>query len=74
VRYLDRLGTVPKLSHHHLIFTLTSAILRLLKQTRSMFDEINDMQGEIFDVPNIETVLVEDENGELGVDLTDINN
>jgi len=74
VRYLDRLGTVPKLSHHHLIFTLTSAILLLLKQTRSMFDEINDMQGEIFDVPNIETVLVEDENGELGVDLTDINN
>ncbi len=74
MRYLDRLGTVPKLSHHHLIFTLTSAILLLLKQTRSMFDEINDMQGEIFDVPNIETVLVEDENGELGVDLTDINN
>ena len=74
MRYLDRLGTVPKLSHHHLIFTLTSAILRLLKQTRSMFDEINDMQGEIFDVPNIETVLIEDENGELGVDLTDINN
>jgi hypothetical protein len=25
-------------------------------------------------VPDIETVLVEDENGELGVDLTDINN
>ena len=74
MRYLDRLGTVPKLSHHHLIFTLTSAILLLLKQTRSMFDEINDMQGEIFDVPNIETVLVEDENGELGVDLTDISN
>jgi hypothetical protein len=74
VRYLDRLGTVPKLSHHHLIFTLTSAILLLLKQTRSMFDEIQDMQGEIFDVPNIETVLIEDENGELGVDLTDINN
>ena len=74
MRYLDRLGTVPKLSHHHLIFTLTSAILLLLKQTRSMFDEINDMQGEIFDVPNIETVLVEDENGELGVDLTDVNN
>jgi len=39
-----------------------------------MFDEIQDMQGEIFDVPNIETVLIEDENGELGVDLTDINN
>ncbi len=39
-----------------------------------MFDEIQDMQGEIFDVPDIETVLVEDENGELGIDLTDINN
>lgn len=39
-----------------------------------MFDEIQDMQGEIFDVPDIETVLVEDENGEVGVDLTDINN
>ena len=39
-----------------------------------MFDEIQDMQGEIFDVPDIETVLIEDENGELGVDLTDINN
>jgi hypothetical protein len=25
-------------------------------------------------VPDIETVLIEDENGELGVDLTDINN
>jgi hypothetical protein len=25
-------------------------------------------------VPDIETVLVEDENGELGVDLSDINN
>lgn len=74
MRYLDRLGTVPELSHHHLIFTLTSAILLLLKQTRSMFDEIQDMQGEIFDVPDIETVLIEDENGELGVDLTDINN
>jgi len=74
VRYLDRLGTVPKLSHQHLIFTITSAILRLLTQSRSMFDEIQDMQGEIFDVPDIETVLVEDENGELGIDLTDINN
>ena len=72
--YVNRLCTVSKLPQHHLIFTLTSAILLLLKQTRSMFDEINDMQGEIFDVPNIETVLVEDENGELGVDLTDINN
>ena len=46
----------------------------MLTQTRSMFDEIQDMQGEIFDVPDIETVLVEDENGELGIDLTDINN
>ena len=39
-----------------------------------MFDEINDMQGEIFDVPNIDTVLVADDNGELWADLTDINN
>ena len=39
-----------------------------------MWEELNDMPGEIFDVPDIETVLVEDENGELGVDLTDINN
>jgi len=39
-----------------------------------MWDEIQDMPGEIFDVPDIETVLVEDENGDLGVDLSDINN
>jgi len=39
-----------------------------------MWDELNDMPGEIFDVPDIETVLVEDENGNVGVDLTDINN
>lgn len=39
-----------------------------------MWDEIQDMPGEIFDVPGIETVLVEDENGDLGVDLTDVNN
>ena len=39
-----------------------------------MWDEIQDMPGEIFDVPDIEPVLVEDENGELGVDLSDINN
>ena len=39
-----------------------------------MWDEIQDMPGEIFDVPDIETVLVEDENGELGVDLSDVNN
>ena len=72
--YVNRLCAVSKLPQHHLINTLTSAILPLLSQTRSMFDEIQDMQGEIFDVPNIETVLVEDENGELGIDLTDINN
>ena len=46
----------------------------MLTQTRPMWDEIQDMPGEIFDVPDIETVLVEDENGELGVDLSDINN
>ena len=39
-----------------------------------MWDEIQDMHGEIFDVPDIETVLVEDEDGNVGVDLTDINN
>ena len=37
-------------------------------------DEIQDMPGEIFDVPGIETVLVEDEDGNVGVDLTDVNN
>ena len=39
-----------------------------------MWDEIQDMPGEIFDVPGIETVLVEDEDGNVGVDLTDVNN
>ena len=39
-----------------------------------MWDEIQDMPGEIFDVPDIETVLVEDEDGNVGIDLTDINN
>ena len=39
-----------------------------------MWDELNDMPGEIFDVPDIETVLVEDEDGNVGVDLTDVNN
>ncbi len=66
--------TLGKLAQHHLIFNQSSVILRMLTRIDSMFDEIQDMQGEIFDVPNIETVLVEDENGELGVDLTDINN
>ncbi len=66
--------TLSKLAQHHLIFNQSSVILRMLTRIDSMFDEIQDMQGEIFDVPNIETVLVEDENGELGVDLTDINN
>ena len=36
-----------------------------------MWEEIQDMPGEIFDVPNIETILVEDENGDIGVDLTE---
>ena len=66
--------TLNELSQHRLIINLSSAILPLLTQTRPMWDELNDMPGEIFDVPDIETVLVEDENGELGVDLTDINN
>ena len=62
--------TLNELSQHRLIINLSSVILPLLTQTRPMWDEIQDMPGEIFDVPNIETVLVEDENGELGVDLT----
>ena len=66
--------TLNELSQHRLIINLSSVILPLLTQTRPMWDEIQDMPGEIFDVPNIETVLVEDENGELGVDLSDINN
>ena len=66
--------TLNELSQHRLIINLSSAILPLLTQTRPMWDEIQDMPGEIFDVPDIETVLVEDENGELGVDLSDINN
>ena len=66
--------TLNELSQHRLIINLSSAILPLLTQTRPMWDEIQDMPGEIFDVPDIETVLVEDENGDLGVDLTDINN
>ena len=66
--------TIQELSQHRLIVNVSSAILPLLTQTRPMWDEIQDMPGEIFDVPDIETVLVEDENGELGVDLSDINN
>ena len=66
--------TTPELAQHRLIINLSSAILPLLTQTTPMWDEIQDMPGEIFDVPDIETVLVEDENGELGVDLSDINN
>jgi len=72
--YWRSIVTLGKLAQHHLIFNQSSVILRMLTRIDSMFDEIQDMQGEIFDVPNIETVLVEDENGELGVDLTDINN
>ncbi len=66
--------TLNELSQHRLIINVCSVILPLLTQTRPMWDELNDMPGEIFDVPDIETVLVEDENGELGVDLSDINN
>ena len=66
--------TLNELSQHRLIINLSSAILPLLTQTRPMWDEIQDMPGEIFDVPDIETVLVEDEDGNVGVDLSDINN
>ena len=66
--------TLNELSQHRLIINLSSAILPLLTRTRPMWDELNDMPGEIFDVPDIETVLVEDEDGNVGVDLSDINN
>ncbi|MFZ9728673.1 MAG: hypothetical protein ACO3CD_06630 [Candidatus Nanopelagicaceae bacterium] len=65
---------IQQVAHTPLIVALMSAILPLLTQTRPMWDEIQDMPGEIFDVPDIETILVEDEDGNLGVDLTDINN
>ena len=54
--------TFPELAQHRLIINLSSAILPLLTQTTPMWDEIQDMPGEIFDVPDIETVLVEDED------------
>ena len=63
--------TLNELSQHRLIINVCSVILPLLTQTRPMWEELNDMPGEIFDVPDIETVLVEDENGDLGVDLTE---
>ena len=66
--------TLNELSQHRLIINLSSVILPLLTRTRPMWDEIQDMPGEIFDVPDIETVLVEDEDGNVGVDLSDINN
>ena len=62
------------MSQQDLILEHTFAILQLFTTKQPMWDEIQDMPGEIFDVPDIETVLVEDENGELGVDLTDVNN
>ena len=62
------------MSQHYLILRVISVILPLLTQTRPMWDELNDMPGEIFDVPDIVTVLVEDEDGNVGVDLTDVNN
>ena len=66
--------TLNELSQHRLIINVCSVILPLLTQTRPMWEELNDMPGEIFDVPDIETVLVEDEDGNVGIDLTDINN
>ena len=66
--------TLNELSQNRLIINVCSVILPLLTQTRPMWEELNDMPGEIFDVPDIETVLVEDEDGNVGVDLTDINN
>ena len=62
------------MAQHYLILRVISVILPLLTQTRPMWDELNDMPGEIFDVPDIETVLGDDEDGNVGVDLTDVNN
>lgn len=59
------------MSQQDLILEHTFAILQLFTTKQPMWDEIQDMPGEIFDVPDIETVLVEDENGDLGVDLTE---
>jgi len=63
--------TLNELAQHDLILDRTFAILRMFTNKQPMWDEIQDMQGEIFDVPNIETILVEDENGNVGVDLTE---
>lgn len=62
------------MSQHDLILEHTFAILQLFTTKQPMWDEIQDMPGEIFDVPDIETVLVEDEDGNVGVDLSDVNN
>lgn len=62
------------MSQQDLILEHTFAILQLFTTKQPMWDEIQDMPGEIFDVPDIETVLVEDEDGNVGVDLSDVNN
>ena len=62
------------MSQQDLILEHTFAILQLFTTKQPMWDEIQDMPGEIFDVPDIETVLVEDEDGNVGVDLYDVNN
>ena len=74
VEYTTQNWPVWEVSQHYLILSVISVILPLLTRTRPMWDEIQDMPGEIFDVPDIETVLVEDEDGNVGVDLSDINN
>ena len=66
--------TLNELAQHDLILDRTFAILQLFTNKAPMWDEIQDMPSEIFDVPGIETVLVEDEDGNVGVDLTDVNN
>ena len=42
--------TLNELSQHRLIINLSSVILPLLTRTRPMWDEIQDMPGEIFDL------------------------
>lgn len=74
VDYTTQSWPVWQVSQQDLILEHTFAILQLFTTKQPMWDEIQDMPGEIFDVPDIETVLVEDEDGNVGVDLSDVNN
>ena len=53
--------TLNELSQHRLIINLSSAILPLLTRTRPMWDEIQDMPGEIFDIKEEDLMAVFDD-------------